>query len=53
MANKIGIIDVGGGFRGAYAAGVFDYCLDHGVTFDGVFLKNPRPQLTSLLLSIS
>ncbi len=34
MANKIGIIDVGGGFRGAYAAGVFDYCLDHGVTFD-------------------
>ena len=34
MKNKIGIIDVGGGFRGAYASGVFDYCLDYGITFD-------------------
>jgi len=34
MTNKIGIIDVGGGFRGIYAAGVLDYCLDHGITFD-------------------
>ena len=31
---KTGIIDVGGGFRGVYAAGVFDYCLDHELTFD-------------------
>lgn len=31
---KIGVIDVGGGFRGIYAAGVLDYCLDHHVTFD-------------------
>lgn len=31
---KTGVIDVGGGLRGIYAAGVFDYCLDAGVTFD-------------------
>ena len=31
---KTGIIDVGGGYRGIYAAGVMDYCLDHGITFD-------------------
>lgn len=31
---KIGIIDVGGGFRGIYAAGVLDSCLDQGLNFD-------------------
>ncbi len=31
---KIGIVDVGGGLRGVYAAGVFDYCLDKGIQFD-------------------
>lgn len=31
---KTGIVDVGGGFRGIYAAGVFDYCLDQGIRFD-------------------
>lgn len=31
---KIGVIDVGGGMRGVYAAGVFDYCLDHDIDFD-------------------
>ena len=31
---KTGIIDVGGGYRGVYAAGVMDYCLDKGITFD-------------------
>ena len=34
MNSKIGVIDVGGGCRGAYAAGVFDYFLDNHVTFD-------------------
>ena len=32
--EKIGVIDVGGGLRGIYAAGVFDWCLDHDVHFD-------------------
>lgn len=32
--EKIGVIDVGGGFRGIYAAGVFDYCMDHHIQFD-------------------
>lgn len=27
---KTGIIDVGGGQRGIYAAGVLDYCMDKG-----------------------
>lgn len=31
---KTGIVDVGGGLRGVYAAGVFDYCLDAGIRFD-------------------
>lgn len=31
---KVGIVDVGGGYRGVYAAGVLDYCYDHGITFD-------------------
>lgn len=34
MSNKIGVVDVGGGCRGAYAAGVFDYFLDQKITFD-------------------
>ena len=31
---KTGIIDVGGGLRGVYAAGVFDHCLDEDIRFD-------------------
>lgn len=34
MCGKIGIVDVGGGCRGVYAAGVFDYFLDNNITFD-------------------
>lgn len=31
---KTGIIDVGGGFRGIYAVGVLDYCMDQEISFD-------------------
>lgn len=31
---KTGIVDVGGGLRGVYAAEIFDYCLDMGIQFD-------------------
>jgi len=31
---KIGVIDVGGGYRGIYAAGILDYCMEHNVKFD-------------------
>lgn len=31
---KIGVIDVGGGMRAAYGAGVFDWCMDNEVHFD-------------------
>lgn len=31
---KTGVIDVGGGLRGIYAAGVFDYCIDAGIRYD-------------------
>ena len=34
MAVKTGVIDVGGGFRGIYAAGVLDYCMDNKIHFD-------------------
>ncbi len=32
--GKTGIVDVGGGYRGVYATGVLDYCLDHRISFD-------------------
>lgn len=31
---KTGIIDVGGGYRGIYAAGVLDSCMDQKIAFD-------------------
>ncbi len=31
---RYGLLDVGGGFRGIYAAGVMDRCLDEGIEFD-------------------
>jgi len=31
---KTGVVDVGGGLRGIYAAGIFDYCMDKGIQFD-------------------
>lgn len=31
---KTGVVDIGGGLRGVYAAGVFDRCLELGVHFD-------------------
>ena len=30
----IGVLDVGGGTRDIYGAGVFDYCMEHQLTFD-------------------
>ena len=29
-----GIIDVGGGLRGIFGAGIFDRCLDDNISFD-------------------
>lgn len=34
MKQKTGIVDVGGGMRGIYAAGVLDFCMDAGIRFD-------------------
>lgn len=34
MNPKIGVVDVGGGCRGVYAAGVLDYCMHKGIWFD-------------------
>ena len=31
---KIGLIDVGGGMRGTYAAGILDFCLENNINFD-------------------
>lgn len=31
---KTGVVDVGGGLRGIYAAGVLDYCIDQKIRFD-------------------
>ena len=32
--TKIGIVDVGGGLRGIYGAGVLDFCIDNSIRFD-------------------
>ena len=34
MQLRTGVVDVGGGFRGIYAAGVFDYCMERHIRFD-------------------
>lgn len=34
MIELIGVVDVGGGLRGIYGAGIFDYCLDNNINFD-------------------
>lgn len=31
---RTGIVDVGGGLRGIYAAGILDCCMEHHITFD-------------------
>ena len=31
---KIGVVDVGGGVRGSFGAGVLDYCMEQGIRFD-------------------
>ena len=30
----VGVVDVGGGQRGIYGAGVFDFCMEQGIDFD-------------------
>ena len=31
---RLGAVDVGGGLRGVYAAGIFDFCMEKGIQFD-------------------
>ena len=31
---KIGVVDVGGGLRGSFGAGILDYCMEQGIRFD-------------------
>ena len=47
---KIGIVDVGGGFRGVYACGVLDYCLDKNISFDlGIGVSAGSANLASFI----
>lgn len=47
---KTGIIDVGGGFRGVYACGVLDYCMDQKIPFDlGIGISAGSANLASFL----
>ena len=48
--EKIGNFDVGGGLRGIYAAGVFDWCMENGVQFDyGIGISAGSANLASYL----
>lgn len=50
MNHKVGVIDVGGGCRGVYAAGVFDYFLDHNISFDlGIGVSAGSANLASFI----
>ncbi|MDE6319280.1 MAG: patatin family protein, partial [Lachnospiraceae bacterium] len=47
---KTGIIDVGGGFRGIYAVGVLDYCMDQEISFDlGIGISAGSANLCSFI----
>ena len=47
---KTALIDVGGGMRGIYAAGVLDCCLDEHVTFDaGIGISAGSANIASFL----
>ena len=47
---KYGVVDVGGGLRGIYAAGVLDRCMDAGLTFDlGIGVSAGAANLASFL----
>ena len=47
---KIGVIDVGGGFRGIYACGALDYCLDKKIKFDlGIGVSAGSANLASFI----
>ena len=48
MNRKIGVVDVGGGYRGVYAAGVLDYCMHKGIRFDlGIGVRAGSSNLAS------
>ncbi len=50
MKEKIGVIDVGGGLRGAFAAGALEYCAQNGIDFDVCFgISAGSANLTSFL----
>ena len=47
---SIGVIDVGGGFRGIYTCGVLDYCLDQKIRFDlGIGISAGSANLASFI----
>lgn len=46
----IGVIDVGGGLRGSYGAGVLDYCMDNDIVFDyGIGVSAGSANISSYL----
>lgn len=47
---KTGVVDVGGGMRGIYAAGIFDYCMEKKITFDlGIGVSAGSANLASFI----
>ena len=50
VISLIGVIDVGGGLRGIYGAGVFDFCLDNNINFDyGIGVSAGSANIASFL----
>ena len=47
---KIGVVDVGGGLRGSFGAGVLDYCMEQGIRFDfGIGVSAGAANISSYL----
>ena len=47
---KVGIVDVGGGLRGIYAAGIMDFCMEQHIHFDcGIGVSAGSANLASYL----
>lgn len=46
----LGVIDVGGGLRDIFGAGIFDWCMEHGVNFDyGIGVSAGSANITSYI----
>lgn len=47
-----GIVDVGGGLRGIYGAGIFDYCMEQGIHLITVSRISRKCRMSAPILQV-